>query len=288
MIPPYVAIDHEGGSVNRLRHLIRLPSARETASSYSPDKAEELYYTQGTFLTSLGIHLNLAPVVEVATDENRTFLGDRSYGGIDQVLIYAKSALDGYGRGGIGTALKHFPGNTNVDPHTGLPLIRASGDMLETYIEPFRHLLADGGASGVLMSHARVAGYDEGTPACLSRFWVTDMLRGELGFTGLVISDDVYMAALEKNGYPPEKAVVSAVEAGVDVLMISEKRFLPALETLKAKAKGDEDFKRMLDAAVCRVLRFKIERGILAYTGTFSQPEGIEPAVPAALTTERQ
>jgi beta-N-acetylhexosaminidase len=271
-IPPYLAIDHEGGTVNRVRHLIRLPSAREVASSYSPDEAEELYYAQGTFLKTLGVHLNLAPVAEAATNENKDFLDDRSFGGLEKAIPYSERALEGYRRAGIGTALKHFPGNTNDDPHTGLPLISADKESFERdYIAPFRALAKN--TAGVLMSHARTSFGD--APACLSRYWVTTVLREDLGFEGLVISDDVYMAALEKNGYPPEKAVIAAIEAGVTVLMISEKRFIPALNALKKRADTDADFKNLIDDATRRVITFKIERGILEYTGTFSHPDGI-------------
>jgi beta-N-acetylhexosaminidase len=275
--PPYLAIDHEGGTVNRVRQFIRLPSAREVASMYSPYEAEELYYAQGNFLKTLGVHLNLAPVVEAVTNENKNFLDDRSFGGIEKAISYSERALDGYRRAGIGTALKHFPGNTNDDPHTGLPLIRADKENFERdYVAPFRTLAKK--SSCVLMSHACVAGYDEQTPACLSRYWVTTVLREDIGFEGLVISDDVYMAALEKNGYPPEKAVIDAIEAGVTVLMISEKRFIPALNALTKRAESDTGLKNQIDDAVRRVIAFKIERGILEYTGTFSHPDGIAAA----------
>jgi beta-N-acetylhexosaminidase len=271
VLPPYLAIDHEGGSVNRLRALThpggKLSSARTVAARYSPAEAQKIYAEQGKFLRSLGIHLNLAPVVEVFTETNRDFLEDRSYGDLETVVTYGTSAIQGYRDAGVGTVLKHFPGNTNVDPHTGLPVIHADeGALISVYIEPFRRLLAKKSAAGVLMSHAKVMGFDGGTPACLSKYWVTDVLKGYLGFDGLIISDDVYMAALEKNGFPSKKAVVSAIEAGVDVLMISGKHFLPALEALKARAREDSAFAASLEESALKVLRFKVDCGALALT----------------------
>ena len=113
------------------------------------------------------------------------------------------------------------------------------------------------------MSHAIVKGYDENTPACLSSFWIDEVLKNTMNYNGLVISDDIFMGALADNGFPPEVAVVKAIDAGVDVLMLSEKKFLNAARILIAESKRNPEFKNKIDAAVKRVLAFKNKYGLL-------------------------
>jgi beta-N-acetylhexosaminidase len=115
------------------------------------------------------------------------------------------------------------------------------------------------------MSHARTSAYDSETPACLSRFWVTEVLRQDFGYQGLILSDDIFMAALEKNGFPPEKAAIMAMEAGIDVIMLSEKKFGSVLQLLLDKSQKESEFKSLLDAAVERVIEVKIKAGLLSF-----------------------
>jgi beta-N-acetylhexosaminidase len=264
IIPPFLAIDHEGGPVNRLRKLLPpLPSALEVATTLTLEKAQELYRDQGKELADMGFHLNLAPVVEIETESNTEFLHERSFGNAEQVTRFAAAAVNGYRSGGIQTTLKHFPGNTNDDPHDGLSEISVTPNELEiSYIAPFRSLIRTKPAA-VLMSFARVAGYDSGIPACLSEFWVGQMLRKNLGFDGIVISDDIYMEALLQNGFSTELVAQRAIEAGVDVIMISEKRFLPLLDVLERRALVDPVFEQKIDKAATRVLLFKNKCGIV-------------------------
>ena len=265
LVPPYLSIDQEGGLVNRLRGITSsVPSCRTIAANYSEAEAAELYESQARQLSLLGFHLNLAPVTEAAVDENREFLGTRSYGDAETVKKYATIAVRAYQKNGIGTVLKHFPGNTNTDPHSGLPEIKATDELLsEMVVEPFRAVIQNGNPSAILMSHARTSAHDGDKPACFSHYWISDMLRGELAFQGLIFSDDIFMAALEKNGYPPEKAVILAIEAGVDCIMLSEKRFTSVLDVLEKKATEDSSFLARIKESARRVIRFKIESNIL-------------------------
>ena len=128
--------------------------------------------------------------------------------------------------------------------------------------------LKDVSPLGVLMSHARTSAYDSNTPACLSSFWVTDTVRNSYDYQGLIFSDDIFMAALEKNGFPPEKAVIMAIDAGVDVIMLSEKLFYSALELLLEKSREDVSFKEKLDRAAQRVIKAKIAMGLLEFKET--------------------
>lgn len=263
LIQPYLSVDQEGGSVNRLRKLnSRLPSNLEVAENYSTGQAYDLYATQAKEMKELGFDMNIAPVVETLSDDNKEFIEDRSFGEPYEVLMYANACVKAYEKNGIATVVKHFPGNTNTDPHSGLPEISLTPEELEKSIAAFKIIIKNK-PTAVLMSHARVSCFDPQTPSCLSEKWIREVIREELGFEGLVISDDIFMAALEKNGYPPEKAVVMAIEAGVDCIMISEKRFASSAKILYQKCNEDEEFSALVDKACQRIILYKMKSRIL-------------------------
>ena len=262
-IPPFLTVDQEGGYVNRLRSLNGpLPSAQRVSENLDVVQAGYLYGLQARQMRALGFTMNLAPVAEVCTPDNEQFLDGRSFGNLNQVINFGGACVQAYESNGIGTVLKHFPGNTNTDPHTGLPQIQWSDEEMKIQMDGFRALVAQK-PSAVLMSHARVAGYDEDNPACLSEYWVTQVLRNELGFEGIIFSDDIFMGALADNGYPPEVAVVAAIQAGIDCIMISEKRIEASVQVLYKKAKADSNFAELIDKAVCRIVDYKINCGLL-------------------------
>lgn len=262
-LQPYLCVDQEGGWVSRLKKLNpKLPSNEQVTQNYDVSSAYRLYGEQAAGMRELGFDMNLAPVVEVCTEDNKEFLDGRSFGSLEQVTEYGRACINAYENNGIATVLKHFPGNTNTDPHTGLPEIMLSKTELTDSIESF-HQLVQYKPTAVLMSHARTSAIDTGVPACLSKVWVTDILRNEYGYEGLIFSDDIFMGALADNGYPPELAAISAVEAGIDCIMISEKRFAKAGKVLYERALQDQAFAHKIDEAVIRILKYKLEAGLL-------------------------
>lgn len=261
--PPFLAIDQEGGFVNRLRAVSGpLPSQKRVADNLDVKNAYRLYALQAIQMHSLGFHLNMAPVAEALSPENESFLSDRSFGDRDTASLYSALCVNAYQNYGVGAVLKHFPGNSNTDPHTGLPEIRLSKEMLDEQLLPFKKCVGKNPA-GVLMSHARTSCLDETVPACFSSKWITDELRQNYGFDGIVFSDDIFMGALNKNGYPPEKAVVMAIEAGVNCIMISEKRFGAVAKVLVKKAREDAAFSKMISQSAEKIIEFKIHAKIL-------------------------
>ena len=187
LLRPYLAVDQEGGLVNRLRSLSStLPSAQKISEMLTPAQAAKLYSIQARQMRAIGFDMNLAPVAESLSEENKDFLDTRSYGDIPHSIVYTMAAVNAYQSNGINAVLKHFPGNTSVDPHTGLPEIDYDENRIEyEFLIPFYFILSSK-PSSVLMSHARVPSVDS-SPACLSRVWVTDKLKTQLGFDGLVI-----------------------------------------------------------------------------------------------------
>lgn len=265
LIPPFLAVDQEGGWVNRLKKLnTKLPDQETVATTYDISGAKELYANQSVQMKELGFHLNLAPVMEICTSDNKEFLDGRSFGDRTKTINYGRACINGYQNNGVGTVIKHFPGNTNTDPHTGLPEINLSKEELEASIEPFIDVISLN-PDGILMSHARTAAIDSQNPACLSYVWVTEILRNKYKYDGIIFSDDIFMGALADNGYPPEKAVIMAIEAGIDCIMISEKRIAKPAKILYKKMQEDKEFAAKIDKAVERIIRYKLKNSLLHY-----------------------
>lgn len=262
IIPPYLAVDQEGGWVSRLKKLnTKLPSNQDVAKNNSVAQSYEIYREQALQMQSMGFHMNLAPVIEVCTPDNEDFLDGRSFGSFEQVLNYGRACINAYENNHIATVVKHFPGNTNTDPHTGLPEIKLSEADLKESVRSFEEILKYN-PSAILMSHARTSAIDPGVPACLSKVWVTDILRNTYKYQGIIFSDDIFMGALADNGYPPEKAALMAIDAGVDCIMISEKRFGKAARVIYKKAQEDSDFAKKIDQALLRILEYKEKAGL--------------------------
>lgn len=279
---PFLCLDAEGGYVNRLRGVAGPLPENEWVSKNLPLKDARLLYSLNALqLRALGFDLNLSPVVEVQNERNQKFLDGRSFGGPAQVVQYGSAAVRAYQEIDVGSVLKHFPGNGEADPHLSLPLLEMSEEeFARDVMEPFSALV-QAKPSGVLMSHALVnvfkgdASQDQeasqgqkaaaAIPASLSRYWIQDVLRSRLGFEGLVFSDDIFMAALEKNGWRSERAVQAAILAGVNCILMSEKRFENEWALVKKLYHKDAAFKAAADDSIRRVFKFKLDAGILEW-----------------------
>ena len=250
------------------------------------EEKRELYENQASQMAELGFNMNLAPVVEVETLENSGFLDTRSFGSLEKVLFYAPLEINAFESQKIATVLKHFPGNSNTDPHTGLPEIKISSERLKNeLLEPFKKLLPL--SSSVLMSHARITVEDDPSycdssiPACLSEFWVTKVLREDFGFEGLVLSDDIFMGALADNGFLSEDAAIRAIEAGVNIIMLSEKRFGSVAKILLKKASESQEFNQKIQKSVQKIIEYKIKGGLLELRQIDFDSDGKKLKVPA-------
>lgn len=265
-IPPFLAADQEGGIVQRFSKLSgEFPSQNTVSKKFDVNSAKKLYSLQAKQMSLMGFHMNLSPVAEILTDENIEFLASRSFGNSQNVYDYGKTFISAFNSQNVSSVLKHFPGNTNTDPHSGLPEIKLSKDELQKNLLPFKKLIAEK-PDAVLMSHARTSCLDSKVPACLSYEWVTNVLRNQYRFDGIVFSDDIFMKALAENGFPPEIAVVKAIESGVDCIMISEKRFSEPVKILYEKSLNDTNFLNRINESAKRIIRYKIKAGILEYT----------------------
>lgn len=222
---PLLAIDHEGGIVQRLTDahgMSRLPAARDVAASLSPDEAYALYARAGRELAALGFDINLGPVVDIDAPDNPAIgVFGRAYGTEpDRITAYAQAFLAGFSAAGILCAAKHFPGHGLAvsDSHEGAADISAS--WTEAELEPFARLIASPTAPPLMMmGHLRLDPVaPDGRPATISTPIVTGLLRRRLGYQGVVVTDDLDMKAVS-DLMGRKEAVVQAIAAGCDLLM---------------------------------------------------------------------
>ena len=270
LIKPYFSVDQEGGLVNRLRDVASpLPSASSVAKFLKPDLAKAIYDYAAMQLVTLGIHVNLGPVVEILTEENQEFLDTRSFGDKDKVGIYSDIFIKSMLENDVYPVAKHFPGNNAVDPHLGLPVIDFDlSKVNDILIAPFEKI-EDKENIGVLVAHSVVPAFFDGNeaiPSCLSKKVVTELLENQLGYNGLIFSDDLLMAALQENGYDSVEAISMAIKAGINVLMIAQKEYMPFIEEIVKLAENDEEMLLQIEKSAKKIVDFKVKKGLLNYS----------------------
>lgn len=216
--PSIVAVDEEGGRVQRLDQLVgAVPSARQVATQFTADEARALAEEHAAEVAALGFTMNLAPVVDL---DNGSFIGDRSFGANpDVVTNYAFATADGIRAGGLTPVVKHFPGHgRGADSHTGLPSLPELEVLRDSDLVPFVRAI-DRGDLPIMVGHLVVAGLTRGKPATLSIEAIDGLLRTELGFDGLVMTDALNMDAISATTNNAE-AAEQALIAGVDLVML--------------------------------------------------------------------
>lgn len=269
-ISPYVAIDHEGGDVNRLKKLLpELPSQQYISNHLDISDAENIYYYHSKMLEKLGININLAPVCEIKTDENQSFLVNRSFGDKVKVYEYCNQALWGIEKTSVLPVQKHFPGNTNEDTHTGRAVIYSDMDVIESlYIAPFRDI-RNINNSAVMMSHTVLDEVDT-KPSCISLPTV-ELFKNSTDFSGLLFTDDLTMDALVKSGYPLKEAMIAAIDAGLDVIMLSITNYIRIVDSIIPDLEKNDELISKIDLAVEKILNWKVDSGLISID-LFSDP----------------
>jgi beta-N-acetylhexosaminidase len=218
-----IAIDHEGGRVNRLpQPFTAFPAARALGTAASPRLAFAVGRAMGRELSSVGIDLDFAPVLDVLTHPRNRVIGDRAFGSDPATVAQLGIAFArGLRAAGVIPCGKHFPGHgaSRGDSHVVLPRIgQSSREILRTHVAPFRAAIA-AGIPCLMVAHVVYQGLDSKNAASLSPRILDGLLRRRLKYRGLIVSDDIEMAALSRR-MPPEEAAVRAVAAGTDMLLV--------------------------------------------------------------------
>ena len=223
-VEPVIAIDEEGGDVTRIAHLAgsRYPGNAALGAVDDVALTEALYRALGADLAALGINVDLAPSVDVNTAADNPVIGTRSFGSDTELVArHAAAAVTGLQAAGVAACAKHFPGHgsTRTDTHDSVATVDAPLTLLaKRDLPPFAAAIA-AGVRAVMPGHLRVPELTGDLPASLSAAALTGLLRGELGFTGVIISDALEMRAVSGPFGMPEAAVL-AVAAGTDLLCL--------------------------------------------------------------------
>jgi beta-N-acetylhexosaminidase len=266
--PLIIATDQEGGEVNRLQSVIGLtPSAAMIGATGNPNLARQRGEQDAQALAQLGINLDLAPVVDV----RQTSGGDvqsRTFGTTASVVTTMAGAyLSGLQQSGqVAGTLKHFPGlgDVPVDPHETLyTFTRSKADLERIDWAPYRALLATGQVHAIMSTHIILSAIDPTRPASLSEPVLTGILRNELGFDGVIITDGIYMHALQD--YSLDQIALYAVQAGNDIICstYSIQSTEEVIATLRTAVQDGQLSKAHIDASVRRILLLKLQLGLL-------------------------
>lgn len=263
-LPLFISADEEGGNVGRLMYKLGTTWVN-SMYSYKDEGADTAYSnakTIGTDMVSCLFNTDFAPVADVWTNPDNTVIGDRAYSDdFEQAAELVASAVRGFTDSGVICCLKHFPGHgdTSTDTHEGAAVVSKSLDELRSgEFLPFISGI-EAGADMVMIGHITVTSVDP-EPATISKAIITDVLRGELGWDGVVISDSLDMGALA--GYDNGEVCVKFLEAGGDILL-----GIPDIETaltaLEAAVTDGRLTESRIDESVQRVLELKISHGII-------------------------
>ena len=251
------AVDEEGGRVQRLRSAIgRLPAAEAQAKAYTSEALTELLTVHGDAARELGFTMALAPVLDVGAGPG---IGDRAYGeAVDVVAEYGLAAAAGYAAAGLVPVAKHFPGHgrASVDSHKSLPSTPDLAELATVDLAPFRQAI-DRRIPAIMVGHLDVPGLTDGVPASLSFPAITGLLRGDLGFEGLVMTDSMDMGAIVDR-WTTAEAVELALRAGADVVLLGNTDELADIHEWIADAVATGRLgSGRVDAAALQVLSIK-------------------------------
>ena len=272
-LPPFITLDQEGGLVERLDDSVgfkEIPDAASVAAKNSPEQARGVYEGLAKGVADWGFNVNFAPVVDLAVNPNNQVIAKygRAFGKSgDVVSSYAAQVIAAHHDAGLLTSLKHFPGHgsSTADSHEGFVDITKTWKQSE--LDPYRELISGGYEDFVMIGHLIDTNVDpSGVPASLSKQWIEGVLRGELGFKGVVITDDLEMGAILDH-FNLKQTVIQAVRAGVDVLLFSNTAYQRASlgdevrEILLSEAESDPAFKARIEESYKRIVALKARIG---------------------------
>jgi beta-N-acetylhexosaminidase len=261
-LPLIVSIDQEGGIVMRLRGLATdWPAMLSVGAAGDPSRTRQVGRALGDELCALGIGWDFAPVLDVHTNPANPVIGNRAFGVTPEAVTeHALAFWRGLRAAGVVGCGKHFPGHgdTHADSHVELPVVDHDLPRLRAVeLAPFA-AAARAGVDAIMTAHVLFRALDPDRPATLSRRILFDLLRGELGFEGVIVSDDLGMKAVADR-YPIEELAVGSIEAGADHLLVREPaaRQIAAHEALVRAAESRSEFRVRVEESAARVAKLK-------------------------------
>lgn len=270
-IPLFISTDYEGGVVNELRQITgERPSEAQIGASGDPQQVYQAGHAAAADLSGLGLNVNFMPIVDVLTNTNNPGLPQRSFGSDPKLVTnMGRAYLKGLTDGGIVGCLKHFPGlgSATIDPHYSLPhMDRSLATLNAVDLVPYRTLIQEGNVPMVMVTHILNPQLDPNLPTSLSPHVVSGLLRKDLNFQGVIISDTLWMGGIS-NTYSLTQAAILAVKAGIDLLLgprgLSET--VTMLYGLQQAVKAGQIAVGQIDASVTRILELKLKYRIITH-----------------------
>ena len=265
---PVLGIDEEGGRIARIANhpasfgVVKYPPMGEIASAGDPGMAYSAGRDIGAYLADFGLDIDFAPVADVNTNPDNPVIGDRAFGSDPETAAeMVRQVIRGLHGSGVASCIKHFPGHgdTSSDTHTGYAETGKTWDeLVHCEMIPFRAGIEEG-TELLMTAHIaapRITG--SGEPATMSRLLLTEKLRNEIGYDGLIITDALSMGAV-RDQYAPAEACIACLLAGADILLMPYDYFEAFDGVVRAVEDGRIPMER-IDESVYRILRFKLSR----------------------------
>lgn len=291
-IPLFLGIDEEGGRVTRLpSELKNLPTNKAIGKVNNETFSYEIGKILGEKLNAFGLNVNFAPVLDINSNAKNPVIGDRSFG--NTATLVSKlgiQTMKGIQSKNIISAVKHFPGHgdTSVDSHLNLPVVNNNIERLKSIeLIPFAESIKNG-ADMVMVSHILLPKIDGNNPASFSKTIITDMLRRDLAFNGVIITDDMTMGAIIKN-YNIGEAAVKSLIAGTDIVMVCHDydKQVAVLQAIKAAVLNNSLSMEYIDEKVYRILKLKEKYFLSNAVKTSIDVESINNQINNLLNTYR-
>lgn len=260
-LPLIVSVDQEGGRVARLKGVDKIPTAGAIGERNDAAYARSIGEKLGEQLLSQGFNLDYAPVLDVNSNPNNPVIGDRSFGASAAVVSkLGIPVMQGLESNNVIPVVKHFPGHgdTSVDSHISLPVVNKSlAELDKLELVPFKKAIAEK-AEVVMIAHILLPKLDKQFPSSMSKAIITDLLRGKLGFEGIVITDDMTMGAIAKN-YGIGEAAVQSVKAGSDIVLVAHgaDNAIDSIEAIKQAVKTGRISEQRIDESIARIFTLK-------------------------------
>lgn len=260
-IPLFLSIDEEGGRVSRLpKSYVKLPEAAVFGKKNNKALSYELGKILGERVKALGFNMDFSPVLDINSNPKNPVIGNRAFGSnVETVVENGIEAMLGIKETNVISVVKHFPGHgdTSIDSHVNLPMVDKTKDELKSFeLVPFINAI-ENDADAIMIAHILYPKIDS-NPATMSSKIIDDLLRNELGFNGIVISDDMTMGAIVEN-YTLEEAVLSFLKGGGDIALICHgyENILKAVESIKEAVRTGELPEEKINEKVYRILSIK-------------------------------
>lgn len=265
-LPAFLSIDEEGGTVARIAgsgrfDVTNVGNMADIGASGDVDQAKQAGDTIGTYLSDLGFNLDFAPDADVLTNPENTVVKKRSFGSDPQVVSDMSLAVaQGLAQHQVHSVYKHFPGHgaTEGDTHKGYAYTNKTLDELkQSELVPFDHAIKNG-AEFIMAAHISVPNItNDDTPTSLSKTMITDVLREQMGYDGIVVTDAMNMGAVTEQ-YTSAQAAVKALQAGADIVLMPE-NFQEAYQGVLDAVKNGELTEQQINTAVTRIVKVKVD-----------------------------